>query len=84
MDKEFLTPKELTILKFAIKAAKEAHRITDMEVNQLKQIGITDEDLVEIVATVALAAANYVIADSLDIPAPDYAEPLTLEEFLSD
>jgi alkylhydroperoxidase family enzyme len=82
MDKEFLTPEELTILKFAIKAAKEAYRITDMEVNQLKQIGITDEDLVDIVGTVALAAANYVIAESL-YTTPDSAT-LTFEEFLND
>lgn len=80
LDKDILTPLELAILKFAQKAAKSAHRITDMEFNQLKQLGLTDHDLVVIIGTVALASANYIIIDSLDLRPPPWIEPIILEE----
>ena len=80
MDKDYLSPLEFTILKFSQKAAKAAHRITDMEINQLKQLGLTDHDIVVIISTVALAAANYIIIDSLDLIPPPWIEPIVLEE----
>ncbi len=80
MDEKFLTPHELAILKFSQKAAKSAHRIADMEINQLKKLGLTDHDLVVIIGTVALAAANYIIIDSLDLLPPPWIVPITLEE----
>ncbi len=80
LDKDFLSPLELAILKFSQKAVKAAHRITDMEINQLKDLGLMDEDLVVILGTVALASANYIIIDSLDLRPPPWIEPIVLEE----
>lgn len=68
------------LLKFATKAAKAAHRITDMEINQLRQLGMSDEDLVDIVGTIALAAANYMVIDILDLPIPPGVPEIVLEE----
>jgi len=80
LDKEVLSPLDLAILKFAQKAARSAHRITDMEFNQLKQMGLTDHDIVVIIGTVALASANYIIIDGLDLRPPPWIEPIVLEE----
>ncbi len=59
---------------------RAAHRITDMEINKLKELGLTDKDIVVIIGTVALASANYIIIDSLDLRPPPWIEPIVLEE----
>ena len=51
-----------------------------MEINQLKELGLTDKDIVVIIGTVALASANYIIIDSLDLRPPPWIEPIVLEE----
>jgi hypothetical protein len=79
LDETFLSPEELTILKFACKIAKEAHRATDMEVNKIRQLGMTDEDLMDIIGSVALAVSNYIWCDTMDIKVPEL-EALILEE----
>lgn len=67
-------------MQFARKVAKEAYRITDMEINQIRQLGMTDEDLVDIIGTIVLATANAIIIDSLDLPGSAWVPELVLEE----
>jgi uncharacterized peroxidase-related enzyme len=83
LDKGFLSLEELTILQFARKVAKEAYRITDMEINQIRQLGMTDQDLVDIIGTIVLATANAIIIDSLDLPRSPWVPELILEEMSS-
>ena len=69
------------ILKFAQKVAKEAHRVTDMEIKQLRELGFSDEDLIDLVGTIALGLANYVIIDTLDLPVSDWmGEEIIIEQ----
>lgn len=46
-EKAGLTKKEIAIVEFCLKANADANSITDEEFNELKQLEVTDQEIVE-------------------------------------
>lgn len=55
------------IVEFCIKATREPNRITDREVDELKALGVTDEELVEIVSVMDLFTSFNRFLDALAV-----------------
>lgn len=64
---ESLSDTEQAMFRFAQKVARDASRITSGEVDQLKQLGLDDDDIFDIVATVAGRAFFTKLLDGLGV-----------------
>lgn len=69
-DRERLAEKEALILEFARRSSIEPHKITDEDLQKLKDAGLSDEEIVEMQFTMALSTAQTKFLDSLGV-APD-------------
>ena len=71
-DLEALSPVRVqTILRFAEKCAFDRHNLTDADYDEVRDQGVTDEEMIEIVALTALSTYLDIIADSLKLDVDD-------------
>ena len=71
-DLEALSPVRVqTILKFAEKCAFDRHNLTDADYDEVRDQGVTDEEMIEIVALTALSTYLDIIADSFKLDVDD-------------
>jgi alkylhydroperoxidase family enzyme len=59
------------IVEFARKCAMDRHSLTSADYESLRELGVSDEELVEIVALAALANYLDTISDSLKLEVDD-------------
>ncbi len=72
IDERTITQFEAKIYRFARKACKEPGRITDMEYNELKKLGLSEIQIIELVAVIGLAASNAIWFECLDLAPADW------------
>jgi alkylhydroperoxidase family enzyme len=65
MDRKYIDDREYKVLKYSIKAAKEPRRITDQEFDDIRNLGFSNVELLEITETIANAVYQVIYADSL-------------------
>ena len=71
-DLEALSPVRVqTILRFAEKCAFDRHNLTDADYDEVRDQGVTDEEMIEIVALTALSTYLDIIADSFKLDVDD-------------
>lgn len=62
-----VTPAERLLLEFVGTIARDAYRVTDAQVNGLRDVGWTDEQIAEAVYEAALFSLFVRLADAFDI-----------------
>lgn len=68
-----LEPKERAMLDFAVKMTTESHRMTEEDIEALRRVGWTDEDILDIAQVAAMFNFTNRLANALGwIPNPDY------------
>ena len=75
LDAAGLTPQEHLLLEFAGTIARAAYRVTDEQVQGLRDAGWTDEQIAEAVYVAALFSFFVRLADTFDIEPPAVYEP---------
>jgi alkylhydroperoxidase family enzyme len=70
-----LTPPERSLLEFAGTIARAAHRVTDEQVQGLRDVGWTDEQIAEAAYVAALFSLFVRLADTFGIEPPAVYEP---------
>jgi alkylhydroperoxidase family enzyme len=75
LDAAGLTPQEHLLLEFAGTIARAAYRITDEQVQGLRDAGWTDEQIAEAAYVAALFSLFVRLADTFDIEPPAVYEP---------
>lgn len=70
INEKFLTELEVKVYKFVKKACKEPARITDMEFNELKKLGLSELQIIELVSTIGLAISDAIWYEVFDITPP--------------
>lgn len=63
-----ITPRDKKILEYARKATLTPHKITDAETNELKSLGLTDSQIVEVLGVMELFTGYNKFLDSLAVP----------------
>jgi uncharacterized peroxidase-related enzyme len=63
--KGVLTKRQILIMSLARKVAKDANEVTQEDINNLKQVGCSDEDIFDVVTTAAARCFFSKVADSL-------------------
>lgn len=66
MDRRYFNEREYKVLQYAIKSAKEAYRITDKDFEEIKRLGYSNRQLLEIQDTIANALYIANFTDSLN------------------
>ena len=61
-----------TIVRFAEKCAMDRQNLTDADYEDVRNQGVSDEEMVEIIALAALGNYLDTIADSLKLPVDDF------------
>jgi len=72
MDETYFSLKQIKILKFAVKTCFEPNRITDMEFNELRKLGLSDSDFVEVIETATAALSIARLTEALDLEADEW------------
>jgi alkylhydroperoxidase family enzyme len=75
LDAAGLTPQEHLLLEFAGTIAKAAYRVTDEQVQGLRDAGWTDEQIAEAAYVAAMFSLFVRLADTFDIEPPAVYEP---------
>jgi alkylhydroperoxidase family enzyme len=75
LDAAGLTPQEHLLLEFAGTIARAAYRVTDEQVQGLRDVGWTDEQIAEAAYVAALFSLFVRLADTFDIEPPAVYEP---------
>ena len=75
LDAAGLPPQERLLLEFAGTIARAAHRVTDEQVEGLREAGWTDEQIAEAVYVAALFSLFVRLADTFGIEPPPEYEP---------
>ncbi len=75
LDAAGLTKPERLLLEFAGTIAQGAYRVTDEQVQGLREVGWTDEQIAEGAYVVALFSLFVRLADTFDIEPPAVYEP---------
>jgi alkylhydroperoxidase family enzyme len=75
LDAAGLTPQEHLLLEFAGTIARAAYRVTDEQVQGLRDVGWTDEQIAEAAYVAALFSLFVRLADTFDIQPPAVYEP---------
>jgi alkylhydroperoxidase family enzyme len=70
-----LTPPENVLLKFAETISRAAYRVTDEQVQGLRDVGWTDEQIAEAAYVAALFSLFVRLADTFGIEPPAIYEP---------
>lgn len=72
INEKVLTELEVKSLKFVKKCCTEPNRITDMEFNELKEAGLSELQLVELVNNIGLAITDAIWYEAFDIVPPSW------------
>lgn len=75
LDAADLTPPERLLLEFVGTIARAAYRVTDEQVERLRQVGWTDEQIAEAAYVAALFSLFVRLADTFGIEPPAVYEP---------
>lgn len=75
LDAAGLNPQERLLLEFAGTIARAAYRVTDEQVQGLRAVGWTDEQIAEAAYVAALFSLFVRLADTFDIEPPSVYEP---------
>ena len=75
LDAAGLTPQEHLLLEFAGTIAGAAYKVTDEQVQGLRDVGWTDEQIAEAAYVAALFSVFVRLADTFDIEPPAAYEP---------
>jgi alkylhydroperoxidase family enzyme len=75
LDAAGLNPPERLLLEFAGTIARAAHRVTDEQVQGLRDAGWTEEQIAEAAYIAALFSLFVRLADTFDIVPPSVYEP---------
>ena len=75
LDAAGLTPQEHLLLEFAGTIAAAAYKVTDEQVQALRDVGWTDEQVAEAAYVAALFSLFVRLADTFDIEPPAVYEP---------
>ncbi len=75
LDAAGLTPQEHLLLEFAGTIAGAAYKVTDEQVQGLRDVGWTDEQIAEAAYVAALFSLFVRLADTFDIEPPAAYEP---------
>ena len=75
LDAADLTPPERLLLEFVGTIARAAYRVTDEQVEGLRQVGWTDEQIAEAAYVAALFSLFVRLADTFGIEPPPVYEP---------
>jgi alkylhydroperoxidase family enzyme len=75
LDAAGLDPPQRALLEFAGTIAEAAHRVTDEQVQGLRDVGWTDEQIAEAAYIAALFSLFVRLADTFDIEPPAVYEP---------
>jgi len=62
-----ISPAHKTLLNLAIKATREPHKISESEVQQLRDLGYSDANFVEFISVVDLFTSFNIFLDSLQV-----------------
>ncbi len=63
-----ITPRDKKILEYVRKATLTPHKITDTETDEIKSLGLTDSQIVEVLGVMELFTGYNKFLDSLAIP----------------
>jgi alkylhydroperoxidase family enzyme len=75
LDAAGLEPSERLLLEFAGTIARAAYRVTDEQVQRLREAGWTDEQIAEAAYVASLFSLFVRLADTFDIEPPAVYEP---------
>jgi alkylhydroperoxidase family enzyme len=75
LDAAGLAPPERLLLEFAGTISRGAYRVTDEQVQALREVGWTDEQIAEAAYVAALFSFFVRLADTFDIEPPAVYEP---------
>jgi alkylhydroperoxidase family enzyme len=75
LDNANVTPAERKLLEFVETLTKEAYKITDEQVQELRDVGWSDEQIAEAVYDGALFNFFVRVADAFDIHPPAFMDP---------
>lgn len=75
LDRAPVTPAERVLLEFVATLTKHAYRITDQQVQGLRDVGWTEPQIAEAVYIGALFAMFVRLADAFDIHPPSMMDP---------
>lgn len=75
LDAAGLTPQEHLLMEFVGTIARAAYRVTDEQVQALRDVGWTDEQIAEAAYVAALFSMFVRLADTFDIEPPAVYEP---------
>ena len=75
LDAAGLTPQEHLLLEFAGTISRGAYRVTDEQVQALREVGWSDEQIAEAAYVAALFSFFVRLADTFDIEPPAAYEP---------
>ena len=67
-----LSPKERRLFDFALKGREDPHNIQDAEVEALRALGATDQQLVEVLEVMNLGNSINLFCDVLEIEADHF------------
>ncbi len=65
---EFQDEREGAIINFAFKAGTEPHRVTDQDLQRLRDLGFSDKQILEALGVMEIFSAYNRFLDALDIP----------------
>jgi alkylhydroperoxidase family enzyme len=66
LEKRYYNEREYKVVQYAIKSAREAHRITDKDWEELRELGYSNLELLEIQETISSAVYFANFSDSLN------------------
>lgn len=76
-DKLDFLPKERALFNYALKANGDAHSITPEDISELRRLGVTDWEMVEIIETVNTGNSFNTFAGALNIGTDDFLTYMT-------
>lgn len=79
-DKLDFTQKERALFNYALKANGDAHSITKEDIAELRRLGVTDWEMVEIIETVNTGNSFNTFAGALNIGTDDFLTYMTPEK----
>lgn len=62
-----ISPADKTVLNFAIKATLEPQKISELEVQEIKELGYTDAKVIELISVVDLFTSFNIFLDALQV-----------------
>lgn len=65
MDKRYISERDYRVLQYALKAATEPSRITDKDFEEIRKLGFSNIELLEITEAIASAVYQVIYSESL-------------------